>query len=976
MEQANSNTKELNGQSQKKLNNNFITKEPLLNTVENNIDEINSKNFGGEKNKINLPLPTFEHNIRNIAHNYIPINSLPDKISEDNLNLNIKQKRNISDEILENGLNLDEQNLKECYDNIENELNKLKNDKNKNINIEENKNKNINNPTNRFSFNTNSQFENDLFYYSDEEEKEKDKVKDNNKKIEEKKDNINKNIKLKAIISKDKIKNIINNIQKKEDSDISDIKTDGKNSEKNNDKEENLKISSSDKIDIDKKLLEKIEYGIDESGNPFSIKNKEEENSKKAVAYIILQKEKGKNYLIDTKGQLIPKMEDGYYNYKKDNIRLLIKDFDVQHPELRVFGSTKMDSILFEDEEKEEKKEKEEIKENEKEKNDTKTNQYNFNYNYKSIKLKKIGHLNKPKEKILLNRNLNVNFFKKNNFSAGNFEKFREKKFVLHKNLLDMKSGSPITIKKNIINNKNMNNNEQFTLWKTKENPKTNERENYIYTKNKNQNFYKKINPKNFINNNSSRNNLSINEYEKFENLDTIKRTNNILNKSATGLYTNRNYSYTINSRIGSNLKNINLNKSDYSNNFINKSLYHDESKKNINASQEIKNITCTSSRISLYKYRRNNKRGGSFSSNYCNRIYNLKGIINANKESINNLNNKINTNIDIKKDSHKDNNIYMNNKLYNKENKNNINNKIKKSKSSKYIISTIDKISNSIKYIKNKIEKNLIKLNTENDFNNNTNNTIIEKLKNSIPLSTISTNNNSQLNASKEILPYNNYNFYNKQLQLNYKNNINELNNSSNINQKNTDKKFQCAILCKEVNDIIANYSRNNNNINKNISKINTIYDYNTEIKSTDNQINSFLNKTKNKTNYNFTKIFTQRYNYITEPNKTNETNDINELYKNKLNHKFIPFDNNFQFKNNSLKYLNNYDNNMKEKNINHGIKINSKSNSISSLKEIKIISNYDRNKEMNKNLYNNYYNKVFNYINNEMNDYNFNDN
>ena len=61
---------------------------------------------------------------------------------------------------------------------------------------------------------------------------------------------------------------------------------------------------------------------------------------------------------------------------------------------------------------------------------------------------------------------------------------------------------------------------------------------------------------------------------------------------------------------------------------------------------------------------------------------------------------------------------------------------------------------------------------------------------------------------------------------------------------------------------------------------------------------------------------------------------------------------------------------------NPNNGIKINCKSNSISSLKEIKIISNYDRNKEMNKNLYNNYYNKVFNYINNEMNDYNINNN
>ena len=57
------------------------------------------------------------------------------------------------------------------------------------------------------------------------------------------------------------------------------------------------------------------------------------------------------------------------------------------------------------------------------------------------------------------------------------------------------------------------------------------------------------------------------------------------MNKSAIGLFTNRNYFYTNNSRIESNLKNINLNKSDYSNNFINKSLYTDDSKKNINTS-------------------------------------------------------------------------------------------------------------------------------------------------------------------------------------------------------------------------------------------------------------------------------------------------------------------------------------------------------------------------------------------------------
>ena len=939
MEQINSNNIELNGLSKNKLYNNLLKKELPINITENNIDEVNDKLFEEEKNKINLPIPYFEHNLRNIAHNFIPINSLSDKVSEENINANLKQKRNISDETLENGLNLDEQNLKEYYDNIENEINKLKKGKSKIL--EENKNIALNNSSNKSSLKMNSQFENDLFYYSDEEDK------DINKKVEEKKQNINKDTK--SNISQEKINNINNN-KDKEDKDKKDKKDINiKINEKNKDKKINLKESLTQISDFDKKLLEKVEYGIDESGNPFSIKdNKEEDNEiinnkkeiKKAVAYIIQQKEKGKNYLIDTKGKLIPKMDDGYYNYKKDNIRLLIKDFDVQHPELRVFGARRNDDFLFQDEKKDEGE------------HDIK----NDDYIHKSIEIKKSEEQNKPKDKIVINRNVNLNLFKKNNISVENFEKYKVKKLVINKNLLNMKNSSPIAIKKNIIHR----NNGHINIWKIKENPKTDDREKCIYDKKTNKIFYKKLNPKslNNINNTTSNNNASFNEYEKFENSDTIRRTNNILNKSVRGLYTYRNYTNINNSGIESNSKKMNLNKSDYSKNIINKPLYTEETKNNNNnTAQEIRNVTCTTSRISLYKYKRNTKRTGSFSSNYYNRLFNLKSLLNPNKDNINNINNNDN----------KDNNIYK------KENPNQNDYKIKKSKSSKYIISTIDKISNSIKYIKNRIENNLMKLNTENDIYNNANNNLNEKIKNSKPLSTISTNSNSQINISKQILPFNNYYSNNKLLLLNYRNNLNipnDLNQKMNASLKEN-KKFQCSILCKEVNDIISNYTIKNNE-NKNVTKINTIYDYDSEIKTNDNKINSFLNKTKNKSNFNFAKNFTQRYNYITEQNKNNEENKAKEeLYKKKI----LSFENSFKIKNNnSVKYLNTFNNSLKAKNMKSNIKINTKSNSIGCLKDINNNLNNDKSKFINKNIYNYYYNNTFKPIRNNINDSNLN--
>ena len=87
-------------------------------------------------------------------------------------------------------------------------------------------------------------------------------------------------------------------------------------------------------------MMNGIEYYIDKNGNPNSMKyfksNNMKENENKPIAYIV-QGSKDKNTLIDLKGNLIPKNKDGDYSISKDKI-LLVKNFDVQHPELRVYG--------------------------------------------------------------------------------------------------------------------------------------------------------------------------------------------------------------------------------------------------------------------------------------------------------------------------------------------------------------------------------------------------------------------------------------------------------------------------------------------------------------------------------------------------------------------------------------------------------------------------------------------------------------
>ena len=102
-----------------------------------------------------------------------------------------------------------------------------------------------------------------------------------------------------------------------------------------------------------------IQYGIDESGNPINIKeyyksinesvNLNSNTSifsgitsmnpklKKPIAYIT-KDENDNNILIDLKGNKITtKNKDGDYDFPLQ-LHVIIKDFDVKHPELRVNG--------------------------------------------------------------------------------------------------------------------------------------------------------------------------------------------------------------------------------------------------------------------------------------------------------------------------------------------------------------------------------------------------------------------------------------------------------------------------------------------------------------------------------------------------------------------------------------------------------------------------------------------------------------
>ena len=638
---------DINGlfQTSKVLENKLIVDDAKI----DQINQINSNNDNKEKASIISNLN--DKKIQNFAPSYIPINTLSDLSYNFNLNSNnalitsneMKSNRNKKDtnkinseEILENGLNLDEQNIVNYDEKITNKNEIIKKDQN-----------------------------------------------------DEKRNNININIKSSTSFIEEN-----NYINKNNQNELT----------MQNNEQQNLPFG----IQIPKELFDQIEYAIDKNGNPFNIKQNNKDTSlKKPVALIIQKENNDQNYLIDLQGKKIPKMEDGYFNYKNNNIRVIIQDFDVQHPELRVYGTRNRNTLSINEEEKAEEKEE--------------------------------NNIDEIKQKYSL---------------------------VLNKKLLNFKRNSPIKIK-NI---------------KYVKEPKSDNRIKYNINRNKKQIAYRRIVP---VPNPSTTSQYLV---HKFSNNYTINRTSNILNKSMSTIsHHNRSYtkSYSKNDLI--NIKYDQLNNTD-------------RNKLSVTPSREIKNVSYTSSRINLFNYKRNRKKGGSF--NNLNKVMNINNIIHRNTQSLNSLPSSNfednNTNIDLN-----------NNKKGIKTNYSSLQIKnFKKSQSSHDVSSTIDNISDKIKYIKNKI--------------NNTN-----KILTAPSSSTISISNSQKNNISKDNNSLNTYNY------------INKINNNSSLYKR----QFKCAILSKEVNDIISDYSTENQK--KEIKNNPYLYEnkFNTGIKNSENKINSFLN-------------------------------------------------------------------------------------------------------------------------------------
>ena len=481
-------------------------------------NQSNDKNIFISNNKTDI----------NISKN-IPESNKSENDSSINKNIDEQKdtpefKRSIceKEEIISNDLILDEINMKIDYEKIEKELRKYKKNnaynekanKSKLIDIRDNISKNEDdNMDNRNvpknTLNSNSIMEGDLFYYSDDEEDLNKKIKSNNEKIKKIQESINK-------LEQDDLQNIDinNNVNKIEKMSIKNMEV---NKNIIGQKENSNEINESNN-ELDEKFLENIDYGIDETGNPIDVKSYKEEISqnknekiKKVIAYIIIAKEKGKNHLIDLKGKIIPKREDGDFYYNYNGVHIIIKNFDVQNPKLRVFGARKRYSSIFCDD-------------------DIITKEAKVG-NQISSQDKKVILFNQIKNNIYYE---NKNLFKNSRQSPViNRINYRDK--ILNININKKPKGQLFNISLNKYNNNEKNKNI------------------FYYNKNKKDNIYRKTPLEKMKDLDAT--NLS----QKIEkNIDSIKRTNIILNISE--LRNSQNY------RINPNPINIFMNNKGYGN--------------------------------------------------------------------------------------------------------------------------------------------------------------------------------------------------------------------------------------------------------------------------------------------------------------------------------------------------------------------------------------------------------------------------
>ena len=265
---------------------------------------------------------------------------------------------------------------------------------------------------------------------------------DNNDIKEIKNDKLNKEIEEEFKYINDDI-----NLNYKEDCSFKIIYNNSEEEIKNNQKQNTLKISEISK------------YGIDENGNPMEIK---ETNKDKVIAFIIEKHDKEKNYLIDIKGNKLQKTEDDYYCYQNGEELIIIKDFDVQNPELRIYGHRRINfeeiKKNFEENMSNNNQNSSALIINEDNKNNIKIDKINKNYNNKnSSVIIETKHLDEN-QKINISTELNIgnsNFIKQMEIWRNRYGKNND--FIENKSIDKENIKRKIPIRKRSYNNNRIN---------------------------------------------------------------------------------------------------------------------------------------------------------------------------------------------------------------------------------------------------------------------------------------------------------------------------------------------------------------------------------------------------------------------------------------------------------------------------------------------------------------------------------------
>ena len=300
-----------------------------------------------------------------------------------------------------------------------------------------------------------------------------------------------------------------NNIKENEKEMNNELNEEKEEKDNIEEKENSIILSPINKNNKENIIPENAKYGIDKDGNPVEIT----ELNKNELIAIIIQKENKDNYLVDFQGNILSKTEDDYYCYKNGEELIIIKDFDVKHPELRIYGHRK---INFE-----------EIKKN---------FDNSINNIIKSNKNKNSSFLlNDDKEKIIKNINTNISNIEEKEMTNLTNNTFAKNKSVI----LDEKNNN-INIDKNEFKN-------QMNIWR-----KRYGKNNELLDDNKKEKPVRKYsyNKRNNMNNSTSiirEKNELINRTDSILRMASNKKNKNKMNHSAKDikcLLYNRNYSY------------------------------------------------------------------------------------------------------------------------------------------------------------------------------------------------------------------------------------------------------------------------------------------------------------------------------------------------------------------------------------------------------------------------------------------------